>query len=380
MTQSVSGRTGWDRQQVASHRQAGRGVGEAKGPREQHVESRQRLAASRTAEVNHRVSCLDSVLTDALKRAPLTFDDLAVKPEFPRFRPGHLAVPEPEPTWAGYEPEPPGPLEMLFGGAGRHKQVVARAEEVFREALDEYRQREARRVAELVRARREHDERVREIENRTRAENEALRARAEEFLDGWYVAVEWFVERVLERSAYPPGFPKKVRVAYRSQSRGVVIELELPPASVVPDVRGYEYAAARDVMVPVPRSSGEVRRRYAQLVACMALRTLHEVFSATPGEVVETVVFNGRVSAPDPAPGGESRPHLVSVQTGRAEFEELVLSKVDAVACLKRLDARFSSDPCEMEAVEPFVEFAPEDFHDSGATVPGVVSGDVLHP
>ena len=77
-------------------------------------------------------------------------------------------------------------------------------------------------------------------------------------------------------------------------------------------------------------------------------------YGATPGEVVETVVFNGRVSAQDPVPGKEARPHLVSVQSGRAEFEELVLSKVDAVACLKRLDARFSSDPCEMEAVEPY--------------------------
>jgi hypothetical protein len=30
-----------------------------------------------------------------------------------------------------------------------------------------------------------------------------------------------------------------------------------------------------------------------RLIACVALRTLHEIFTATPSEVVEAVVFNG---------------------------------------------------------------------------------------
>ena len=40
----------------------------------------------------------------------------------------------------------------------------------------------------------------------------------------------------------------------------------------------------------------------------MALRTLHEVFASTPGDVVEAVVFNGRVSTIDRATGSPTVP------------------------------------------------------------------------
>ena len=77
-------------------------------------------------------------------------------------------------------------------------------------------------------------------------------------------------------------FPAHYQVAYRPENRDVVVEFELPPQEVVPVMRGYRYVKARDAIDPLPRPRTETRQRYKRLIACVALRTLHEIFTATP--------------------------------------------------------------------------------------------------
>jgi restriction system protein len=169
--------------------------------------------------------------------------------------------------------------------------------------------------------------------------------------------VEWFVGQVLDASRYPDGFPQQHQVAYRPENQDVVVEFELPPQQVVPTMRGYRYVKSRDAIDPLPRPENEIKQRYARLIACIALRTLREIFAATPGDVVEAVVFNGRVSTTDRATGKPVRPHLLSVSAERSAFMDLVLAAVEPAACLKRLNALVSPNPFDMEAVEPFIAF-----------------------
>ncbi|MCD0448313.1 restriction endonuclease [Actinocorallia sp. API 0066] len=137
----------------------------------------------------------------------------------------------------------------------------------------------------------------------------------------------------------------------------MIVDFELPPTTVIPAVRGYKYVKTRDSIDPTPRPQTEIKQRYAQLIARVALRTLHEIFTATPPATVEAVVFNGRLTTTDLATGKQVRPHLVSVEAERSDFSELVLAKVDPAACLKRLNALVSPNPHDIEAVEPFITF-----------------------
>jgi len=162
---------------------------------------------------------------------------------------------------------------------------------------------------------------------------------------------------VLDASRYPRGFPCTYQVAYRPENRDVVVEFELPPKQVVPEVRGYRYVKTRDEIEALPRPQNEIRQRYKRLIACVALRTLYEIFTATPSEVVEAVVFNGRLSTIDRATGKPIRPHLLSVSAERAVFADLVLAAVEPAACLTRLNALVSANPYDLEAVEPFIAF-----------------------
>jgi restriction system protein len=268
-----------------------------------------------------------------------------------------LGVAPPAPDWNQYAPIEPGGLKRLFGGGGRHERRTAQARAQFDAAVVQYQRGEDQRVRAFAAAKAEHDRKVAEAHATAAARNAEIDARRAAFATGDAEAVDWFVGRVLDASRYPQGFPRQYQVAYRPENRDVVVEFELPPQQVVPRVRGYRYIKTRDAIDPIPRPEGEIKQRYARLIACVALRTLHEIFAATPGDVVEAVVFNGRVRTIDRATGKPDRPHLLSVSAERSVFEDLVLASVEPAACLKQLNALVSPNPFDMEAVEPFIAF-----------------------
>jgi restriction system protein len=271
----------------------------------------------------------------------------------PHFEPGALAAGNPPPDWADSAPADPKGLARIFGGNSRHAREVAEAQVRFDADVKAHAQAEAARQRALANAKAAYDLQVAADQKRVAD----VRAHQSAFISGDPEAVGWFVSRVLDASRYPRGFPRRYQVAYRPENRDVVVEFELPPQEVVPVMRGYRYVKARDAIDPLPRPQNETRQRYKRLIACVALRTLHEIFTATPSEVVEAVVFNGRLSTTDRATGKPTRPHLLSVSAERAVFEDLVLAAVEPAACLTQLNALVSPNPYDLEAVEPFIAF-----------------------
>jgi restriction system protein len=359
------GRSEWERSLAAQRREAERMAREQarlakereKARQQQHLDSQQRATERKTVAVERQVEVLDEVLTSVLPLPPLSFERLMVSPRVAPFDPGPLGLLIPAPKWEDFMPTPPRGLNRILGGAARHDRQVAEARTRFEAAQSIYGQEESQRQRALAGAKGQYDRKVAE-ERASAAMQNALTARRQSaFAEGDAESVEWFVGRVLDASRYPEGFPREYQVAYRPQNRDVVVEFELPQQDVVPPVRGYRYIKTRDAIEPVPRPQNEVKQRYKKLISCVALRTLHEIFSATTADVVEAVVFNGRLSTIDRATGKPVRPHLVTVSAERSAFDELVLAAVEPAACLVRLNAFVSPNPFDMEAVEPFIAF-----------------------
>ncbi len=328
-----------------------------KAAKDLHVAEQQRNAEEKSAAVAAQITALDDVLSSVLSLPPLSFHRLEVVAATPAFDPGRLGVAAVPPDWADYAPVEPRGLARWFGGVGRYQQQVAAARTQWEAATAEFERAEADRSRTLAEAKDEHDRQVARAQAQAAAHNADIAARRAAFASGDTEAVEWFVGQVLEASRYPEGFPKRHQVAYRPQNRDVVVEFEFPPQQVVPVVREYRYVKARDAINPVPRPLSEVKRRYALLLARVALRTLHEIFTATLAEVVEAVVFNGWLDTVDRATGKKAHLHMVSVEAERPAFAELVLAEVDPIECLKYLNALVSPNPFDMEAVEPFITF-----------------------
>jgi restriction system protein len=328
-----------------------------KAAQQQYLVDRQRQAENQTAAVDRQVRTLDEILTSILPLRPLTFDRLKIVPRPAAFSPGPLATAQPAPDWSAYAPPEPGGLNRLLGGKARYERQLAECRAQFDTATASYQQQENQRQRALAKAKADHDRMVVDARSEAAAANAVIQGHQAAFATGQPESVEWFVNHVLTASRYPPDFPHQHQVAYRPENRDVVVEFELPPQQVVPAIRGYRFVKSRDAIDPLPRPATEIKQRYARLIACVALRVLHEIFLATPADVVEAVVFNGRVSTIDRATGKPSRPHLLSVEAERSVFTDLVLASVEPAACLSRLNALVSPNPFDMEAVEPFITF-----------------------
>jgi restriction system protein len=288
------------------------------------------------------MKALDAVLTSVLPLRPLSFDRLMAVPRTPDFDPGPLGPAPAGPDWNDFAPVRTAGLGRFLGANVRQARQVTEARTRFEAAAAEHQKQiaEWRRALAVAKAR--YDRKVTEERAKAVARNAYVTSRQAAFAAGDGEAVQWFVDCVLRASKYPDGFPHEYQVTYRPEHREVAVDFELPPWRVVPLTRAYRYVKARDVIEPVPRAKNEIDQCYEGLVSCVALRTLYEIFSATPPDVVQAVAFTGRVSTVDPATGKPLRPQVLSVSAERSAFDDLVLASVDPTACLARLNALVS--------------------------------------
>jgi restriction system protein len=193
-------------------------------------------------------------------------------------------------------------------------------------------------------------------------------------------AVVAYCNMVLERSSYPEGFPQNFSIAYTAASEQLVVEYELPPALIVPNIAEYRYVRSTDTISGKPRKESEVKELYQDVIASVALRTIDESFEADQGNHIAALCFNGYIRTIDPATGHDIQPHLISVRTTKQRFCEIDLTRVNKSICLKNLGAQVSRRPDEAQPVKPIVEFRMVDarFVDQADLVSGLSSATNL--
>lgn len=322
-----------------------------------YVESRKAEATDLTADVRRQLAELDSVLVSGLDAAsPLTFAAMKRTADAPPFDAGGFDRPIPRPRWEAFAPPPPGAVSRMLG-SGRYRREEAEARQRFDYARTQHADAEEHRQEMLAQRRRAYDNWVTAISAEVAAHNANLDEFAQEFQAGDSDAVARFFTLVLDSCEFPDDFPHQTRALYRPEPKELVVEYELPPQIVVPVVREYKYVQSRDEIDEIKRPIKEIKERYARLIAQVALRVLHEVFTADPAGTISVASFNGHVSTIDPATGQPVRPCLISVGVTREVFDTLVLRDLDPVACMKKLNALVSPHPYDLEAVRPVVDF-----------------------
>jgi restriction system protein len=302
-----------------------------------HLASRQREAEEQTAAVEERMKALGEVLASILPLRPLTFERLLATPRVPEFDPGLLGSALPAPDWDDFAPVAAAGLGRFLGAGARQARLATEARARFEAAQAEHQHQEAERRRALAVAKAKYDRKVTEERAKAAARNAYVTSRESAFAAGDPQAVKWFVGCVLRVSPYPDGFPREYQVSYDPGHRDVTADLELPPRSVVPAVRAYRYVKARDAVEPVPRQESEITQAHERLVACVALRALHEIFGAIPAELAQAVALTGWVGSVDRATGAPLRPRLLALRAERPVFDALILDAVDPVACLDLL-------------------------------------------
>jgi restriction system protein len=322
-------------------------------------------AVAKTNALDQRVAELQNLLRSSLTIDPrVNFASLKRQVVVRPLNLGPLATPIPVPSWTDFEPESPRGLQRMFGGTQRYQAAYKAAEWSFAQAQDEYRQQEAARQRKVAEAEAARDRKIAEAEREVAAHNRHIDELAADFQGHDRFAVSEYVQLVLDRSPYPSGFPAERHAGYVPESSLLAVEWYLPTIDIVPEYKAFRHIKTRKVVEPTKRAPGEVQHLYLSVIAQVALRTLREVFEATPQDMISTVVFNGLVRTIDPRTGGAIQPHFITLRATREEFAPLVLDqpKFSPVECVRRyFFADVSPHPEELIPVEPVMQFSMAD-------------------
>jgi len=320
---------------------------------------------ARSAEVDamnealdQHVATLDSLLHSALSVDDyLDFESLKQIPDIRPFEPGPLAVAEARPDEADFSVPPLGARKLVPGAKAKYVAALADAAERYDSALVQHEHHEKQRLAEWRQAEDRHGRYNADLLEQATAANEEVEAFRADFQAGDPEAIVSYFDMVLQRSVYPDAFPRHFRLAYVPESMQLVVELELPTISVVPTAKAYKYVKSRDEVSVAARPATQIKGLYADVMAQVALRTLHELFEADRQRYIDSLVLNCYVDTIDPATGKPIRPTLVTLRTTRDVFGELDLARVEPLVCLKNLGASVSKSPNELLPVRPVLEF-----------------------
>ena len=320
-----------------------------------YIEDRTREAAEDTAQVEHQVQVLQSVLVATLDVDDfLDLEALKQPPPSPVFDPTTVGTPPSPPRESDFAVEGPSALGRVFA-ASKHAARAEQRQAEYKQALAGYRAAAQQHAQRLEKARLKHDADVARLAEQHRQNVEEINALQRGLAARQPDAVVRYLDLVLEAAEYPDGFPHSWRLGYAAASRHLDIEYELPQIDVVPKDKAYKYVKSSDTITPSARPATQIRSIYAEMLRQTALRVVHEVMEADRGGAVRTVAFNGYVNGTNPATGREVRPCLVALATSRDRFLKVDLARVDTVACLAHLEARVSKDPSKLQPVEPIV-------------------------
>jgi len=324
-----------------------------------YIEARILEAEEKTESVEEVVEELENLLSTSIKKKLVVeLEKFKTPLIFAPFNPGILAVAEHPPLLEKYlPPEPTGMAKVLPWAKKKHEQTVLEGREQHAAAYEAYQAREKLRKDKLFKAKTQYDDQIALTRRASEAHHKEIDEWKANLRVGLPTAIVDFFTLVLEKSEYPDGFPQHAKLAYVPESKQLVIEYDLPTFNVIPEAGVYKYLKSKDELIESVRPIAQRKSLYASMVAQITLRTLYELFANDQHKHLETIVLNGYVDSIDKGTGRAVRVCLVTVRTTRDVFEQLDLTKVDPVVCLKTLSASISKSPTELTPVRPVVEF-----------------------
>lgn len=342
-----------DRQQTAY---------EGKERKRLYLEGRQDEVEALVQELAENLASLKGLLEHTL-----TVDDridlnsLRIKKKFPAFSPpSDLTEENPAPTLESFTSRVTAPgffgKRLPWVQKGYEKELAA-ATTQYESGLATYENDEAERKAKLARLKEGYDRDKAAYLAKVKQRDIEVDDLQNRYAEAEEDAVLAYNTMVLERSLYPDGFPQEFMLAYQAEPKQLIIEYRLPDINVVPTAADYSYVKSKDEIREKAMKPAERREIYTDLVAAVALRTIHEVLEADQHNHIDVVVFNGYVETVDPSTGQDIKPYLLSVRATKEQFEKLVLDRIDKVLCLRNLGAQVSPHMNEKAPVKPLVDF-----------------------
>ena len=313
-----------------------------------HIAAMEAEVAARNAALAVTYEDFDGILAATLEVDDyVDIESLRRVVEHPPFIPGELEVPAlpPEPRFVAPE-EPTG----LMAGFRKKKYAAQLAQahadhqaalEVWQAEISDLQRRQDR----LDAARDVYDEECRRREVDVAESNLKLDQFIANLGYGVEDAVQEYISIVLNNSVYPESFPVENDFVFDSTNGELTMKCFVPNPASMPNVRQFRYVKARDEITETAQTQKAQKDRYANAVASVAVRTLHEVFEADRAGRVRTISLTVATEDISPGTGHMTETPLIAVASDRATFISLNLANVVPLATLAHLKASVSKNP-----------------------------------
>lgn len=330
--------------------------------KQNYLEFREQEVRDGNATILFWIEGLQSILSAALMvDDTVTFDSLRITDNPPPFTPAKALTTNVEGPSQEFFTSKVAPLPWYLSFIpkfkAQHADRLRAALEQFNASREECKAQNIQRLEALESARNMYDDGVSALLEKKALRDSEVDAFRYSYYEGDPESIIAYCSMVLEKSDYPEGFPQNFSLAFVPESKQLVVEYEMPTSEIIPEVAEYRYVKSKDEVTTKQRKPAEIKSLYADLVASIALRCIHELYEADQGEFIEVCCFNGYVNTIDPATGLGAQPHLVSVRATRETFTKIDLARVDRSVCLKNLGAHVSRSPSEAQPIRPIIEF-----------------------
>ena len=301
-----------------------------------HLAAQAAAADEKNRALESNISKLENLLHGVLAHDTyIELEDLKTTPSIPDFE-------RTKPKLRSYLPQAPSSLALLFPWKKRaYERQYEAAESRYQQERWEY-----------DAALNEHQQQAGRLRAEAERHNDEIERYQRDFAAREPNAVAEYFALVLEKSAYPAGFPQESALAYDPESQQLAIAYRLPTVDVIPAAKTYTYDKLRDEIIQTAISRRQRRRLYSAALAQICLRTIYEVFTADRTNAIERIAFEGYVDAVDPSSGQPGRFCLVDLNITRPQFDGLNLESVEPRRCLRGLKARVSSKPDQLLAAD----------------------------
>lgn len=228
-------------------------------------------------------------------------------------------------------------------------------------ALDDVADANRRMTAEFDRALAEWTSRLALFRSEQASRNDAIDLFRTAYLAGDPDEVVRYCDRVLDHSSYPDWCPKAWELEYRPDAKLLIVQYQLPTPDEVPRIKQVRYVASRDAFEETTFGEAPVKKAYDSALYQIALRTVHELFTADEAGALDAIAFNGQVRPVDPATGKEIDRCLMTFQVAKEEFAGINLAAVEPKACFRKLKGIAAAQLHALVAVPPVVQLSTED-------------------
>ena len=140
-----------------------------------------------------------------------------------------------------------------------------------------------------------------------------------------------------------------------------LIEYELPSRDDLSWVKEYKYVQADNTIKEVMLPETTIVKTYENLIYSICLRSIYELCVSKKTDEVQSIVFNGFVSAINKANGLKERKCILSLQVAKEKFLQVDLTNVDPKICFKSFKGVSAARLIDISPVQPVLSFNKND-------------------